>query len=66
MNRVHGPFFDDAEINPAALLTFSEHILADIHGNASGVHYKGNVFCFSERELMPDKLRKVLFLFLAE
>ena len=37
-NKVHEPVFDDAEINPAALLTYFGHLLADIHGNARGAH----------------------------
>ena len=32
------PVFDDAEINPAAFLTYFENMLADIHGNDSGAH----------------------------
>jgi len=39
---------------------------ADIHENAIGAHYEGRALCFSERELMPDELREVHFLFLAE
>ena len=37
-NKVHDPVFDDAEINPTAFLTYFEHMLADIHGSASGIH----------------------------
>ena len=37
-NKVHDPFFDDAEINPAAFLTYFEHMIANIHGNAIGAH----------------------------
>jgi hypothetical protein len=59
VNTVHGPVFDDVEVSPAALLTYSEHMFADIHGNVSGAHYDVNVLCFGEREIMPDKLRKV-------
>ena len=65
VNTVHGPVFDDVEVSPAALLTYSEHMFADIHGNVSGAHYDVNVLCFVEREIMPDKLRKVLLPFLA-
>ena len=66
VNTVHGPVFDDVEVSPAALLTYSEHMFADIHGNVSGDHYDVNVLCFGEREIMPDKLRKVLLPFLAD
>ena len=59
-------FLDEAEVNPATLLSYSEYMLAEIHGNPSGAHYEGNMLCFDERELMPDKLREVLFLFLFE
>ena len=37
-NKVHEPVFDDAEINPAAFLTYFKNMLADIHGNDSGAH----------------------------
>ena len=38
VNTVHVPVFSDAEVNPAANLTYSENRLADIHGNDSGAH----------------------------
>ena len=65
-NTVHGPVFDDVEVSPAALLTHSEHMFADIHGNVSGAHHDVNVLRSGERETMPDKLRKVPLPFLAD
>ena len=65
VSNVHGPVFDDAEVNLAALLIFSEHRLADIQGNASGAYCDDNVLYFFAREFMPDKFWEVLFLFLA-
>ena len=61
---VHDPVFIDAEVNPAANLTYSEHWLDDIHGNTSGEPFEGSIFCFSDLELMTDKVSEVLFLFL--
>ena len=63
---VYGPFFSDAEVNPAANLTYSEHWLDGIHGNTSGEPFGGSIFCLGDWELMTDKLKEVLFLFLSE
>ena len=65
MSTVHGPVFDDAKVNLAALFIYSEHRLADIQGNARGAHCDDNVLYFFVREFMPDKFWEVLFLFLA-
>ena len=65
VSNVHGPVFDDAEVNLAALLIFSEHRLADIQGNARRAYCDDNVLYFFAREFMPDKFWEVLFLFLA-
>ena len=66
MNMPHGPVFINAEAIPIDLLTYSEHRLADIHGNSRGAHCEGNVLYFDAREFMTDNFREVLFLFLAE
>ena len=66
MNTVHYPLFSDAEVNPAVNLTYSEHRLDDIHGNTSGEPFEGSIFCLADWELMTDKLREVLLLFLDE
>ena len=66
MNTVHYPVFIDAEVNLAAKLTYSEHRLADIHGNTSGEPFEGSIFCLGDWELVTDELREVLFLFLTE
>ena len=66
MSNVHGPVFDDSEVNLAALLIFSEHRLADIQGNARRAYCDDNVLYFFAREFMPGKFWEVLFLFLAE
>ena len=65
VNTVHYPVFIDAEVNLATKLTYSEHRLADIHGNTSGEPFEGSIFCLVYLELLTDKL-KVLFLFLDE
>ena len=65
MSKVHGPAFDDAKVNLAALLIYSRHRLADIQGNARGAHCDDNILYFFVREFMPDKFWEVLFLFLA-
>ena len=62
----HGPVFINAEAIPTDLLTYSEHRLADIHGNSRGAHCEGNVLYFDVIKFSPDKLREALFLFLAE
>ncbi len=62
MNTVHYPVFIDAEVNPAANLTYSEHRLADIHGNTNGKPFEGSIFCLGDWKLMTDKLREVLLL----
>jgi hypothetical protein len=59
---VHDPVFIDAEVNPAANLTYSERRLADIHGNTSGEPFEGSIFCLGDWKLMTDKLREVLLL----
>ena len=61
MNTVHYPVFIDAEVNPAANLTYSERRLADIHGNTSGEPFEGSIFCLGDWKLMTDKLREVFF-----
>jgi len=63
---VHGSplVFSEAEVNPAKNITYSEHRLDDIHGNTSGEPFEGSIFCFSDLELMTDKVSEVLFLFL--
>ena len=66
MNTVHGLVFSDAEVNPAANLTYSEHRLAGIHGNTNGKPFEGSIFCLGDWELVTDELREVLFLFLDE
>ena len=66
MNTVHYPVFIDAEVNPAAKLTYSEHRLDDIHGNTSEEPFGGCIFCLGDWELMTDKFKEVLFLFLDE
>ena len=43
MNTVHGPIFSDAEVNPAANLTYSENRLVDIHGNTREP-FEGSIF----------------------
>ena len=63
---VHDPVFIDAEVNPAAKLTYSEYRLDDIHGNTSGEPFEGSIFCLGDWKLMTDKLREVIFLFLDE
>jgi len=65
VSTVHGPVFDEAEANLAALLIYSEYRFADIQGNARGAHCDDNVLYFFVREFMPDKFWEVLFLFLA-
>ena len=66
MSTVHGPVLDEAEVNLAALLIYSEQRLADIQGNAGGAHCDDNVLYFFARKFMPDKFLEMLFLFLAE
>ena len=61
VNMVHDPVFIDAEVNPAANLTYSERRLADIHGNTSGEPFEGSIFCLGDWKLMTDKLREVFF-----
>ena len=51
MNTVHYPVFIDAEVNPAANLTYSERRLADIHGNTSGEPFEGSIFYLGDWEL---------------
>ena len=58
---VHDPVFIDAEVNPAANLTYSERRLADIHGNTSGEPFEGSIFCLGDWKLMTDKLREMFF-----
>ena len=64
MNTFHGPVFINSEVNPASLFIYSEHRLDDIHGNTSGEPVEGSIFCFSDLELMTDKVSELLFLFL--
>jgi len=66
VETVHYPFFSDAEINSATNLTYSEHRLDDIHGNTSEEPFGGCIFCLGDWELMTDKFKEVLFLFLDE
>ena len=66
VSTVHGPVFSETEVNPASALTHSEHRLADIHGSTSREPFDGNIFCLCDWELMNDKLREMLFLFLSE
>jgi len=66
VNTVHYPVFIDAEVNPAAKLTYSEHRPDDIHVNTSGEPFEGSIFCLGDWKLMTDKLREVIFLFLDE
>ena len=40
VNTVLGPVYGDTEVNPDAILTYSEHMFADIHGNDSGATYE--------------------------
>ena len=63
---MHGspPVFSDAEVTPAKNITYSEHRLDDIHCNTSGEPFEGSIFCFSDLELMTDKVSEVLFLYL--
>ena len=42
MSTVHGPVLDEAEVNLAALLIYSEYRFADIQGNARGAHCDDN------------------------
>ena len=64
MNAVHGPVFRETEVNPAVSLTYSEHRLADIHCSTIGEPFECSIFCRGDWELMTDKLRELLFLFL--
>ena len=48
VSKIHGPVFDDTEVNPISLLTYSEHRLADIHGNARGAHCEDNALFLCE------------------
>ena len=50
MNTVHGPIFSDAEVNPAANLTYSENRLADIHGNTREP-FEGSIFYLGDWEM---------------
>ena len=50
VNTVHGPVFDDVEVSPAALLTYSEHMFADIHGNTREP-FEISIFCLGDWEL---------------
>ena len=63
---MHGspPVFSEEEVNSAKNITYSEHRLDDIHGNTSGEPFESSIFCFSDLELMTDKVSEVLFLFL--
>ena len=61
VNKIHGPAFDDADVKLATFLTYSEHRLADIHGNSSGAHCEGNALYFGARKFMPNKFREVRF-----
>ena len=49
VNSIHCPVFGDSEVNLAALLIYSEHIFADIHGKASWAPYEVRLLCFSAR-----------------
>ena len=40
VNTVLGPVYGDTEVNPDAILTYSEHMFVDIHGNDSGAPYE--------------------------
>ena len=51
VNTVHYPVFIDAEVNPAANLTYSEHRLDDIHGNTSEEPFEGSIFYLGDWEL---------------
>ena len=51
VNTVHGPVFSDAEVNSAANLTYSEHKIADIHGNTNGEPFEGSIFYLGDWEL---------------
>ena len=46
VNKVHGPVFSGAVVNPDVNLTYSEHRFADIHGNISGEPFEGSIICF--------------------
>ena len=50
VNTVHGPIFSDAEVNPAANLTYSENRLADIHGNTREP-FEGSIFYLGDWEM---------------
>ena len=50
VNTVQGPVFNDAEVNPAANLTYSENRLADIHGNTREP-FESSIFCPGDWEL---------------
>ena len=47
---VHDPVFIDAEVNPAANLTYSERRLADIHGNTREP-FEISIFCLGDWEM---------------
>ena len=64
MNNFHCPVFSEEEVNPAENLTYSEHRLADIHCSTIGEPFECSIFCRGDWELMTDKLRELLFLFL--
>ena len=49
VNLIHFPVFGDSEVNLAALLIYSEHMFADIHGKASWAPYEVRLLCFSAR-----------------
>ena len=66
VNAFHDPVFSDAEVNQTFLLIYSEHRLVDIHDNTSEEPFEGSIFCLGDWELMTDKLREMLFLFLDE
>ena len=50
VNTVHGPIFSDAEVNPAANLTYSENGLADVHDNTRK-SFESSIFCLGDWEL---------------
>ena len=45
VNLIHFPVFGDSEVNLAALLIYSEHMFADIHGKASWVPCEVRLLC---------------------